>query len=87
MIFPIAWAGTGRQPCGRTRVQLLEFPRYLMGSMFSRRERSGKARNHHRDDDRADSRHRQYRQYPVNHNTASVVSIADAKMRPSVLRA
>jgi len=43
----------------------LEFLRHFTGPMLSRRKRRGNDRNHHRDDDCADSRHRQYRQHPV----------------------
>jgi hypothetical protein len=65
----------------------LEFARHLTGSVLFRRKLTRNSRDQDRDDNRADSRHRQYRQYPVNHKTASVVSVAVAKMMPSVLRA
>jgi hypothetical protein len=65
----------------------LEFARHLSGSVLFRRQLARNSRDQHRDDDRADSRHRQYRRNPVNHKMANVVSIPVATMMPSVLRA
>ena len=87
VILPVAGASAARLPGRRARMLALEFARYLTGSVLFRRKLTRNSRAQDRDDDRAASRHRQYRQYPVNHRTASVVSIAVAKMTPSVLRA
>ena len=65
----------------------LKFPCHLLGSVLSRREGARKESSDDHDDDRAGPRHRQYRQNPVNNRTATVVSIAVAKMMPSALRA
>jgi hypothetical protein len=52
VILPVAWTGTASEPRGRAGMLALKFPRYLTGSVLSRRERACNKRQNDRNNDR-----------------------------------